>query len=68
MKKQKLVLKPRERICYEGSSRLADRLGCSRTHLSMVLHGTRGPGKKLAAQLKRLGVKWPVAAEEGGAR
>jgi hypothetical protein len=28
--------------------------------MSMILHGTRKPGKKLAAKLKEMGVKWPL--------
>ena len=66
MKKTKLVVKPR--MWVVGSSRLADRVGCTRTHLSMILHGTRRPGRALAAKLRRLGVEWPVAGlAEGGA-
>ena len=67
---------PRPRLVAGGSSRLADSLGVSRTHMSMVMHGTRRPGRALAARLRRLGVEWPLeglgaaapAAKEGGAR
>lgn len=31
--------------------------------MSMILHGTRKPGRKLAAEMKRLGVTWPVELE-----
>ena len=56
--KQMLVVEPR--LWIKGSSRLADRLGCTRAHMSMILHGTRKPGRKLAAEMKRLGVTWPA--------
>lgn len=52
----------------DGTGKLCRRLGISRNHLWKVRKGMRNPSRKLAAKLKRLGVKWPVAAEEGGAR
>lgn len=68
VKKTQQTLSVKPRMWITGASRLADRLGCTRSHLSMILHGTRKPGRKLAAQLKRLGVKWPVAGlGKGGA-
>ena len=39
-----------------GLNETARRLGCSRGHLSMVVHGKRQAGKALAAKLRRLGV------------
>ena len=68
VKKTKQTLSVKQRMWVTGSSRLADRLGCTRTHMSMILHGTRRPGKRLAAAMRRLGVEWPVAGlAEGGA-
>lgn len=68
MKKTQQTLSVKPRMWITGASRLADRLGCTRSHMSMILHGTRKPGRKLAAQLKRLGVKWPLEClAKGGA-
>ena len=75
MKNNGKIQAPRPRLVAGGSSRLADSLGVSRTHMSMVMHGTRRPGRALAARLRKLGVEWPLeglaaapAAKEGGAR
>ena len=68
VKKTQQALSVKPRMWITGASRLADRMGCTRSHMSMILHGTRKPGSKLAAQLKRLGVKWPLAGiAKGGA-
>ena len=69
-----LVVQPR--VWIRGCSRLADELGVTRSHMSMIMHGTRRPGRALAARLRKLGVEWPLeglgaaapAAKEGGAR
>lgn len=66
VKAGKHVLTVQPRLWIRGCSRLADELGVTRSHLSMIMHGTRRPGRALAARLRRLGVKWPMA-EEGGA-
>lgn len=57
-RKIKIVTEPR--VWVRGASTLADALGCTRSHMSMILHGTRKPGRKLAAKLKEMGVKWPL--------
>lgn len=44
------------RLAYTGITATARRLGCSREHLSRVLHGTRKPNEKLARALRRMGV------------
>ena len=44
------------RIEWRGLTQAAKALGCSRAHLSYVLHGQRKPSAKLARGLKRLGV------------
>ena len=54
----KIVTEPR--VWVRGASQLADALGCTRSHMSMILHGTRKPGRKLAARMKEMGVKWPL--------
>ena len=37
------------------------RLGCSREHLSRVLHGKRKAGARLAKALRRMGIEVEVA-------
>ena len=49
------------RVVYRGLTQAARALGCSRAHLSYVLHGKRKPGAPLAAKLKRLGIEVGVA-------
>ena len=44
------------RLGWAGITATAQRLGCSREHLSRVLHGTRKPNEKLARALRRMGV------------
>lgn len=68
--KKKAALAARPRLVAGGSSLLADRLHVSRTHMSMIMHGTRNPGPRLAARLRRLGVEWPLPglARKGGAK
>ena len=64
--KRKIDIRPR--LMIRGCSELADSLGVTRSHMSMIMHGTRKPGRKLAAQLREMGVKWPLAvAKEDGA-
>lgn len=43
------------RWSYAGISAAARRLGCSREHLSRVLHGVRKPNARLAAALRKMG-------------
>jgi hypothetical protein len=40
-----------------GVAATARRLGCSREHLSKVLHGKRKANEALARKLKRMGVE-----------
>ncbi|MGN0832605.1 MAG: hypothetical protein ACI4RD_03005 [Kiritimatiellia bacterium] len=47
----------RSRLTYCGITTAARRLGCSREHLSRVLHGKRKPNKRLKTELKRMGVE-----------
>ena len=44
------------RVVYRGLTSAAKRLGCSRVHLSYVLHGQRKPSDRLRRGLARLGV------------
>ena len=44
------------RWTYAGVAATARRIGCSREHLSRVLHGTRKPNEKLARALWRMGI------------
>ena len=44
------------RWSYAGISAAARRLGCSREHLSRVLHGTRKPNERIARALRRMGI------------
>ena len=55
----KSILKKVERVRIEwrGLTQAARLLGCSRAHLSYVLHGQRKPSERLARALKRMGVE-----------
>ena len=44
------------RVVYRGLTQAARQLGCSRAHLSYVLHGQRKPSESLARKLKCMGV------------
>ena len=59
----KSILKKVERVRIEwrGLTQAARLLGCSRAHLSYVLHGQRKPSERLARALKRMGVDLEVA-------
>jgi hypothetical protein len=48
------------RVVYRGLTSAAKRLGCSRVHLSYVLHGQRKPSDRLRRGLARLGVTCTV--------
>ena len=48
------------RVVYRGLTEAARRLGCSRPHLSYVLHGQRKPSETLRRRLARLGVTCTV--------
>ena len=45
------------RVVYRGLTQAARLRGCSRAHLSYVLHGQRKPSEALARKLKRMGVE-----------
>ncbi len=45
------------RLSYAGVAATARRLGCSREHLSKVLHGKRRANTKIARGLRRMGVE-----------
>lgn len=49
------------RVVYRGLTQAARLLGCSRAHLSYVLHGQRKPSESLARKLKRMGIETDVA-------
>ncbi len=50
---------------FEGVRATARRIGCTPGHLSLVLHGKRPAGRKMAAKLRRLHVTLPhIAAVE----
>lgn len=51
----------RTQIVYRGVTGAARLLGCSRAHLSYVLHGQRKPSERLARGLRRLGIDVEVA-------
>lgn len=60
-RKAKLEKIEQVRVVYRGLTQAARLLGCSRPHLSYVLHGQRKPSAKLARGLKRLGIEVEVA-------
>ena len=49
------------RWTYAGGAAAARRFGCSREHLSKVLHGKRKANERLARTLRRMGVEVEVA-------
>lgn len=49
------------RWTYAGVAATARRLGCSREHLSKVLHGKRKANERIARMLRRMGVEVEVA-------
>ena len=49
------------RLGYAGVTAAAKLLGCSREHLSRVLHGRRRAGARLARALRRMGIETEVA-------
>ena len=51
------------RVVYRGLTQTARNLGCSRAHLSYVLHGKRQPSDRLARALRRMGVQLPSSAK-----
>lgn len=63
MKRNKATLQRIEqvRVVYRGLTQAARSLGCSRAHLSYVLHGQRKPSEALARKLKRMGVDLEVS-------
>ena len=57
MAKPVLKKETRTQVVYRGLTQAARLLGCSRAHLSYVLHGQRKPSERLARALKRMGVE-----------
>jgi len=53
------------RLTYAGITVAAQRFGCSREHLSRVLHGKRKANARLARGLKRMGLDVEVARMNG---
>jgi len=49
------------RWTYDGVAAAARRIGCSREHLSKVLHGKRKANEHIARGLRRMGVEVEVA-------
>lgn len=60
MVKPILQKETRTQIVYRGLTQAARFLGCSRPHLSYVLHGQRKPSARLARGLRRMGVTCTV--------
>ena len=60
MTKPKLEKVKRTQIVYRGLTQAARWLGCSRPHLSYVLHGQRKPSEILRRRLARLGITTTV--------
>ena len=52
--KKKMAVEPR--LMYTGVKATARRLGCSREHLSRVLHGHLKPNERLARKLRKMGL------------
>ena len=60
MSKPKLEKVTRTQVVYRGLTQAARWLGCSRPHLSYVLHGQRKPSDTLRRRLARLGITTTV--------
>ena len=54
----------KSRLTYTGITSAARRFGCSREHLSKVLHGQRKPTDSLKRRLARLGITCTVDGKE----
>ena len=54
----------KSRMTYTGITSAARRFGCSREHLSKVLHGQRKPNDSLKRRLARLGITATVDGKE----
>ena len=52
------------RLAYAGITLAARSIGCSREHLSKVLHGKRQANPKIARTLRRMGITTTVDGEE----
>jgi len=57
----------KKRTAYVGVAAAARRFGCTREHLSRVLHGSRKPNETLRRRLARLGVTCTVDGTPFGA-
>ena len=57
MAKARLEKIEQVRVVYRGLTAAARALGCSRAHLSYVLHGQRKPSERLARKLRSMGVE-----------
>ena len=64
MSKPVLKKETRTQVVYRGLTQAARLLGCSRPHLSYVLHGQRKPSATLARGLRRMGVTCTVDGTE----
>ena len=64
MAKPVLKKETRTQVVYRGLTQAARLLGCSRPHLSYVLHGQRKPSERLRRGLKCLGVTCTVDGSE----
>lgn len=62
--KVKLERIEERRVVYRGLTQAAKTLGCSRVHLSYVLHGQRKPSDRIRRGLKRMGVTCTVDGSE----
>ncbi len=51
-------------VVYRGVMEAARRVGCSREHLSRVLHGKQRAGRRLARTLSKMGITTTVAGEK----
>jgi len=56
----------KKRTAYVGVAATARRFGCTREHLSRVLHGSRKPNEALRRGLARLGVTCTVDGKPFG--
>lgn len=56
MQQEKLMeIKTEQRTVARGLNAMARKLGVSRSHLSLVVHGHRRPGAELARKLAKSG-------------
>lgn len=61
--KQEVIIRREEKtvVRFSGVTKAAKTLGISQSTLTLILHGKRTPGAKLAEKMQRMGIQYPPA-------